>query len=306
MKILITGGAGFIGSRLALRLAHDNEIVIVDNLTTGTIENIPDHCTFIEGDVGEESTYEKLKPYQFEAIYHIAGQSSGEISYDDPVYDLNTNTKSTLLLLDFASSCGCGNFIYMSSMSVYGDNHDSPAKENDEKNPKSFYGVGKLASEHYLRINEDTQMKKTVLRLCNTYGPGQNMNNLRQGMVSIFIKQAVDEESILVKGSADRFRDFIHIDDVLNVLEKLLFDASEGFEIFNLTGGIKRTVGDLVRVIVDTAPGKIITNYEGSTPGDQHGICGDNSKIKSKLAWSPKINFEEGISSMVKWYSEKK
>ena len=302
MKILVTGGAGFVGSCLVKELHKHHEVTVIDNLSTGFVNNIPEDVEFIKGDIGSETDVSKLYGRRFDVIYHIAGQSSGEISYDDPVYDLNTNTKSTLLLLKFAESCSCSNFIFMSSMSVYGDRIDRPVLEGDETSPLSFYGVGKLASEHYLRIDNNKDMRKTVLRLCNTYGPGQNMDNLRQGMVSIFIKQAVDHGKVLVKGSKDRFRDFIHISDVVDALVLLLDDYDYNFEIFNLTGGVKKKVSDLVEAIhngIDTDLGVL---YSGSTPGDQFGVCANNSKIKKNLSWEPKVGFEEGIINMVKWY----
>ena len=304
MKILVTGGAGFVGSCLVKELQKEHEVTVLDNLSTGFKKNIPEDVEFIKGDVGSESDIAKLFGRSFDVIYHIAGQSSGEISYDDPVYDLNTNTKSTLLLLKLAEGCSCSNFIFMSSMSVYGDKLERPVLENDDTVPLSFYGIGKLASEHYLRINNTKGMRKTVLRLCNTYGPGQNMDNLRQGMVSIFIKQAIDNNEIVVKGSKDRFRDFIHISDVVDVLILLLKDYNYEFEIFNLTGGVKKKVSDLVEAIQNGVDTDLSVLYRGSTPGDQFGVCANNSKIKKNLSWEPKIGFEDGIINMVKWYKK--
>lgn len=302
MKILVTGGAGFVGSCLVKKLKIEHEITVMDNLSTGFVDNIPKDVEFVKGDVGSESDVAKLNGRRFDVIYHIAGQSSGEISYDDPVYDLNTNTKSSLLLLKLAEICSCSNFIFISSMSVYGDRLDRPVLENDDTLPLSFYGVGKLASEHYLRIDNNKGMRKTVLRLCNTYGPGQNMNNLRQGMVSIFIKQAIDHGEILVKGSKNRFRDFIHITDVVDVLILLLDEFDYNFKIFNLTGGVKKKVSDLVEAIQEGTDAELKVVYRGSTPGDQFGVCANNNKIKEELSWEPKIGFKKGIIDMVKWY----
>ena len=165
------------------------------------MENIPEGVTFIQGDCQDEQTIQSLEKYEFEAIFHIAGQSSGEISFDDPVYDLQTNAQSTLLLLKLALKVGCKKFVYASTMSVYGDKPDAPVEEDTTLNPKSFYGVGKVASEHYLRIYAQYGVNSVALRLFNVYGPGQNMENLRQGMVSIFLAQAFENKHIHVKGS---------------------------------------------------------------------------------------------------------
>ena len=164
-SILITGAAGFIGSALARRLISDgHKVVTIDNLSTGFKSAIPEGVEFYEGNCQDEVLIRKLEKYSFSAIFHIAGQSSGEISFDDPVYDLQTNAQSTLLLLKLALKIGCQQFIYASTMSVYGDKPDMPVLENLELNPKSFYGVGKLASEHYLRIYQEFGIISTAMR----------------------------------------------------------------------------------------------------------------------------------------------
>jgi len=150
---LVTGGAGFIGSVLCNSLiAEGNSVVVVDNLSTGYRENVPSKAQFIEGFCEDEKVLHPLLGQSFDAIFHIAGQSSGEISYDNPVLDMQANVQSTLTLLKFAIETGCKSFIYASSMSVYGDPISLPVNEEMDPQPKSFYAVGKLASEHYLRI----------------------------------------------------------------------------------------------------------------------------------------------------------
>ena len=185
---LVTGVAGFIGMSLAKRLlSMGNQVVGIDNLSTGYSDNIPKEVLFFKGGCQDASLYNEIPQVAYEAIFHIAGQSSGEISFDDPVYDLRTNTESTLHLLKFALKINCHRFIYASSMSVYGDFLSGPVTERDAINPKSFYAVGKFASEQYLKLYEQYGIKSTSLRFFNVYGPGQNLANLRQGMVSIYL-----------------------------------------------------------------------------------------------------------------------
>ena len=185
-NFIVTGAAGFIGSALAAELIQNGHTVVtIDNLSTGYETNIPDGVEFILGDCGDNETIKKIPKRNYDAIFHIAGQSSGEISFDNPVYDISTNTVSTLLLLDYARQHGCDRFIYAGTMSVYGMQPEKPVNEDSHCSPSSFYGVGKLASEHYLKIYQPFGIDTTSLRLFNVYGPGQNLENLRQGYFSL-------------------------------------------------------------------------------------------------------------------------
>ena len=299
---LVTGAAGFIGAAVAKRLIEQGDKVItIDNLSTGYKNNIPEGVIFYEGNCQDYNIVKQLEEYNFDAIFHIAGQSSGEISYDDPVYDLQTNGQSTLLLLKLALKTNCNKFIYASTMSVYGDKPDVPVKEDIILKPKSFYGVGKIASEHYLRIYEEYGIQSTALRLFNVYGPGQNMLNLRQGMVSIFIAQAIDNKRILVKGSGDRFRDFVYIDDVVDAFLFAYKRKEKCFQEINISTRVKTTIEKLIEEIKKNLSFEVDVKYEGFTPGDQFGITGDNSKAKKVLEWSPKYKLNKGLEIMIDW-----
>jgi len=301
---LVTGAAGFIGSSVAkILLKRGHRVVTIDNLSTGFREAIPEGATFIEGNCQDVNVVQQLNDYRFDAILHIAGQSSGEISFDDPVYDLQTNTQSTLLLMKYALKTGCKKFIYASTMSVYGDHPDRPVNEDAVTMPKSFYGVGKLASEHYMRIYQQHGIQATALRLFNVYGPGQNMANLRQGMVSIFLAQAIKNKHIHVKGSKDRYRDFIYIDDVVDAFLLFLDKKSDrGFyEVFNISTGIRTTIEQLIELMKKMLPFEVFVKYEGSTPGDQFGIVGDPSKIMAQHGWKFLFALEKGLSAFVQW-----
>jgi len=301
--ILVTGAAGFIGSAVAKALLDmNNKVVTVDNLSTGKKENIPKGCDFIEGNDYDIKTIEKLEAYSFDLIIHMAGQSSGEVSFEDPVYDLQTNTQSTIMLLDLALKTNCKEFIYASSMSVYGD-HDNPfVNEKSSTTPKSFYAVGKLSSEQYMRIYSSYGIKTTALRFFNVYGVGQNLENLKQGMASIFLAQALTDKHIFVKGSKHRFRDFVYIDDVVkSVLLSIEREKGELFEAYNVCNGEKVTVESLIEHIKSNLPYTVTTEYGDGTPGDQNGIFGDFSKINIHLGWKGTINFADGIKEMINW-----
>lgn len=299
---IVTGGAGFIGAAVAARLlAGGHQVVVIDNLSTGSVGQIPEGADFIEADCQDAALYARIPQRNYAAIFHIAGQSSGEISFDDPVYDLQTNTQSTLLLLQFAKRVGCRRLVYASTMSVYGDQPDAPVSENASTTPKSFYGVGKLASEHYLRIYRQYGIESVALRLFNVYGPGQNMENLRQGMVSIYLAQALKNKHIHVKGGADRFRDFVYIDDIVDAFLRFETQALGEHHIFNIGTGVRTTVQDLVERICHALPFAIDVRYEGNTPGDMFGIRADADRVRQTAGWQAKIDLATGLKRMIDW-----
>ena len=253
---LVTGGAGFVGSKLSIELiSQGHDVVVVDDLSTGFVENIHSNSKFIKGNLSNQETIIKLKKFKFDSIFHIAGQSSGEISFENPVVDLNSNVKSTINLLKYSLDSNCKNFIYASTMSVYGSETSKEGligltNEDQKCNPKSFYAVGKLASEMYLKIYSSFGIKCTALRLFNVYGEGQNMKNMKQGMASIFLGQAINNSSILVKGSKDRFRDFVHVNDVVrSFILANNYSNSSNFNFYNICSSTKTKVEDIINLI---------------------------------------------------------
>ena len=302
---LVTGGAGFIGSHLASRLlSQEWKVYIVDNLSTGCEENIPDGAEFIYLDLSNDSFTSKLPSDKIDVVFHLAAQSSGEISFDDPHYDVKTNCISTIHLLEWCKKNKIMRFIYTSSMSIYGDQNVQPVKEGFIPNPKSFYGAGKLASESYLNIYSKTGINTTSLRLFNVYGPGQNMKNLRQGMVSIYMSFILKKEKVLVKGSSDRYRDFIYIDDVIDAYLSCI-DQSKSFgNAYNIGTGVKTNVKELLKLELLSFgydPINYPIKYSDPTPGDTFGIMADINAAKKDLNWKPKVSLKVGLDKMVTW-----
>lgn len=302
MNYLVTGAAGFIGGAVAEKLIKDgHSVTTIDNLSTGYSEHIPHGVEFIEGSTADEKVIALLENREFDAIMHIAGQSSGEVSFENPIYDLQTNAQSTVMLLDLARRIKCKKFVYASTMSVYGDHNPPECAEDAELVPKSFYAVGKVASEHYMRIfSEQFGITCTALRLFNTYGPGQNMKNLKQGMVSIYLAMAINNHRIIVKGSKDRFRDFVYIDDVVDAFVRSL-EIKTGYNLFNVCTCVATRVENVVERIREELNFPIEVEYIEGTPGDQFGILGNNDRIKDIIGWEPKYSFANGLKKMVKW-----
>ena len=302
-KILITGVAGFIGSHVARRfLKAGYEVVGVDDLSGGRFENIPENIEFINGDLALKETFERI-PKGCKKVLHLAGQSSGEISFDNPVDDLKKNTISTLNLINYGIQNGAGRLVYASSMSIYGAVADVPIREKEATRPLSCYGVGKLAAEDYLRIFQK-QLPFVGLRMFNVYGPGQDLGNLRQGMVSIFLAQALANGRIEVKGGIERFRDFIYIEDVVEAWFRAATYPAALNQIINVGTGKRTTVAMLLNQICDLVPGSSFF-VKGSTPGDQKGIFADVKKINNILGIRSFLSIEKGLRLFVDWAHSK-
>jgi UDP-glucose 4-epimerase len=297
-QVLISGVAGFIGAHVARRFSAEGFRVIgVDDLSGGDLRNVPAGIDFVQVDLADPAAGSRL-PTGCRTVLHLAGQSSGEISFDDPVSDLNKNTISTLNLVRYALDNGATRFVYASSMSVYGAVDDAPAAEGQRCTPLSCYGVGKLASEQYLRIY-GTRLPAVALRMFNVYGPGQNMQNLRQGMVSIYLAQAL-AGAIEVKGSLERFRDFIYIDDVVEAWWRAGTYAAAPGQVLNVGTGVRTSVAALLQAICQLVPG---ASYfvRGATPGDQSGIYADTRALSQCLGLTKFTPLDVGLKRFVEW-----
>tara|TARA_B110001452_G_scaffold215570_1_gene186751 strand:+ start:1620 stop:2540 length:921 start_codon:yes stop_codon:yes gene_type:complete len=296
--ILITGVAGFIASKIAEKFKNEKFNVIgIDDLSGGNKKNIPQGIRFIKGDLSHKKTLNSL-PKNCYQILHLAGQSSGEVSFDNPISDLKKNTLSTLNLIEYGIASKAKLFLYASSMSVYGKLSKKKASEEDRCNPLSCYGVSKLASEKYLKIFSK-KMPFLSLRMFNVYGPGQNMKNLRQGMVSIYLAQAIKNKKIIIKGSLKRVRDFIYIDDVVDAWFKASQLKKNLNQNINIGSGQPVSVKQLVQLIIrKIKKTKFKTTTE--TKGDQFYVCSNNNLLKTVLNKKQFISLDQGLNKFIK------
>lgn len=298
MRILITGVAGFIGSALARKFIDMGYSVIgLDDLSSGDKANVPDGVDFFRMDVATNE-FANWKT-EVDAFFHFAGQSSGEISFDDSISDLNRNSISTLRVCDWCRTNGVEVLFFASSMSVYGD--CSTAKkvfsENDVPLPLTPYGVSKLAAENYLRILQPSQ-SVYILRLFNIFGYGQNMENLRQGMVSIYLAQACKNKKIIVKGPLNRKRDLVHVDDAVTICALLLKRRELGIHTLNIGTGIAVSVREIIQEI-SKYMGPLEIEVIGGTRGDQMISVADNSALMKIVDHFSFRAWQDGIADFI-------
>lgn len=302
--VLVTGGAGFIGSCLARRLlAEGHAVVVVDNLFSGTRDNVPAGAEWVEGDISRPETIAALPRRPFDAICHLAAQSSGAVSMEQPVYDMQTNAVSTVLLARWGKECGVKQFIYASSMAIYGNPAVLPATEATAAEPVSYYGVSKLTSEHVMRLAARAGMATTSLRMFNVYGPGQNLANLRQGMASIYLAYMLKGEVVPVTGSLERFRDFVYVDDVIDGWMEVLRRGVTASPAYNLGSETPTTVRKLLAELKAACglPADYPIREMAAPVGDQFGLYADSSRAAAELDWRAQMPLEAGLRHMVAW-----
>lgn len=293
-NVLITGGAGFIGSHLIKKLSLiSKKIIIIDNYSTGYNNKFPSNVRLLKINCEDKKILKIFKNYNFDSVVHLAGVSSVEQSYDDTIKDASSNILSTINILNFCKQIKIKNFIYASSMCVYG-NHKVKVKEKTKVLPISFYGISKKTAEEYINFINLPNTTKIILRLFNVYGPGSDKENKKHGMVGIYLNQ-LKNKKIIVKGKLNRYRDFIYIDDVVSIIIKCMKIQNNKFNLFNVCTSKKTTINNLLKKIfkIWDIKKKIVVKH--STPGDQFGIYGNNGKIKKNLKLRKFRNLEEGL-----------
>ncbi len=292
MKVLITGGAGFIGLSLCKRLSKSHDVTILDLPERFTQEHRMYRVA--ECDITDYKALSSIDRHDI--VFHLAAQSSGFNSHQDPEHDIRTNALGTLNVAKWSALNNVDHLVYASSMAVYGNGES--IKENDSINPTSYYGISKYSGELYVKnMTRSFDVPHTILRLFNVYGPGQDMSNKRQGMLSIYLEQALRSDTIRITGSKDRFRDCVYIDDVVNAFEMTMSKSEMKNNVYNVGSGKKSTVEEIISHIYSSlGRDKFEIEDVGGHTGDQIGNYANNEKI-SKLGWKPLTSIEEGIDS---------
>ena len=297
MKILITGIAGFIGSKLAKSFQKSGHTIIgIDDLSTGYKKNLPPNVIFYKFNVADKKKLFKLKG-NFDQIFHCAGQTSVEKSFEDPLIDLNGNLISTINIINFGIQRNVKKLIFASSVTAYGNQSNKKVKEENVLLPLTCYGASKVAAENYIKIFSN-KLPYVILRLNNVYGHGQDMNNLKQGMISIYLSQALKKNNIEVKGSTERYRDFIYVEDVVNIWKIISRKKTIKNMTFNVGTGKKTKVKTVLSLIKNNFKG-LKTYVTSPTRGDQFGNQVDISKLKKKLNYKKFINLKSGLKQFI-------
>lgn len=305
-KILVTGGVGFIGAYLVKKLLEKkHKILIFDNLSTiGGIKYLNRDCKFIKGNLENPKDVKKIAKWKPEIIFHLAAQSAGESAYSDPKNDYLSNGFGTYNLCVLAKKINLKHFIYTSSVAVYGSNPKKKINEKTLIKPDSIYGVSKYVGEMF--VNQElkkTKTKTTILRVFNTYGPGEDLNFLKKGMVSIYSSYVWRNKPIIVKGSLDRIRDITYIDDVVNLLYQTIHNKKlKKNEVINLSSANCLTVKKLINQIILASKKKnvkiIVTK---GTPGDSKIFHSSNRKLLKLYPGFKFTTINEGLKKYFEW-----
>ncbi len=304
MRVLVTGGAGFIGSHLAGKLLSvGHEVFVVDNLSTGRRENVPVEAEFLELDLARADFLSELPGGKFDAVCHLAAQSAGALSAEKPLYDLQANAASTLLLSRWCLEQGVPRFLYASSMVSYGNVAALPVAETTPCLPRSYYGVSKRTSEHLLRLAAAEGLNVTSFRMFSVYGPGQDLSNLKQGMVSIYLAYLLRGVEVPVTGSLERFRDFVYIDDVVDIWLRAVELSATPAAVYNVGSGRPTTVRELLSALIDALdlPSDFPYRELTGSASDQFGLYSDISRARTDLGWDPRTELADGLRVMVDW-----
>jgi nucleoside-diphosphate-sugar epimerase len=303
MKALVTGGAGFIGSHVSHALLSAGwEVVILDNLATGSVSNLPAGAHFFEGDAGDSDLLARIVP-GCQAIFHLAAVSSVQDSLDRPMAVHGTNLTATLSLLEAAVRHRVSRFVFSSSAAVYGDTGGLPAREDMIPSPLSHYAVQKLACEHYCGVYRRLHGLETVcLRYFNVYGPRQRADSPYSGVIAKFIDAAKTGRPMTIFGDGSQTRDFCHVSDVVaaNLSAANASPDAIADGIFNIGCGTSVTIGKLAGILADLSASASPPEHREGRPGEIKFSQADISRASLQLGYRPSIEVTSGLGELLR------
>ena len=301
MKILVTGGAGFIGSNLAEELSKKHEVVILDDLSTGSAENVEDlDLELVRGSITDPDLLEEYFR-GVDYVFHQAALPSVQRSIEDPVLANEVNICGTLNVLVAARDAGVKKVIYASSSSVYGDTPELPKREDMKPDPKSPYAVAKLAGEYYCRVfNEIYGLKTVALRYFNVYGPRQDPSSDYAAVIPKFVNRVMAGKAPIIYGDGEQTRDFTFVRDVVQA--NVLAMESDATGVFNVATGTRISVNDLAGMVMEIIGNRVNCVHEEPRAGDVRDSLGDVSRAYAGFGYVPRYGMEDGLRATIGWF----
>jgi UDP-glucose 4-epimerase len=305
VKVLVTGGAGFIGSHLVDRLVQEgNEVVVIDNLSTGKRKQVNKKAQFYKMDIRSkriERVFRKERPL---IVVHLAAQMNVRLSTEDPVFDAEVNILGTINLLEHAVKNGVRKVSFASSGgAVYGEQEVFPAAESHRTDPLSPYGISKLAGEKYLAYYTNTTgLRHAIMRFGNVYGPRQEPEG-EAGVIAIFSKLMLDGGQPIINGTGKQTRDFVYVDDVVESLMVTMDEDIQG--IFNVGTGQEATVNECYGIIKELTNSSCKDLYGAAKKGEQFRSVLDVRKLREGFDWEPQVSLAEGLKMTVEFFKAK-
>ena len=305
MKILVTGGAGFIGSQVADSLIDEgHDVVIADDLSTGFERNINPKARFLKINICDDSLLKIFKSEKFDVVNHHAAQIDVRKSVADPKFDANTNIIGTLNLLENCIKTGVKKFMFASTGgAIYGEQKYFPADENHPQSPVSPYGISKLAIEKYLYYYFiQHRLAFTILRYANIYGPRQNPFG-EAGVVAIFVNKLLNNQQPVINGDGRQTRDYVFVQDAVKA-NLLILNTTES-EIYNVGTGIETSVSQLFSELINITGNKMKEKHGPSAPGEQQRSVISSEKIYKKTRWKPSTSIHDGLKKTVIYFQDR-
>lgn len=305
MKYIITGGAGFIGSNLARALSQDHEVTIIDNLSTGRMENIQDliekkEVTFVQGDITDAPPLQNLFQ-DADGIFHQAALPSVQRSVKNPMATHEANVTGTLNVLLAARDAGVRKVVMASSSSVYGNTPTLPKHEGMIPGPLSPYAVSKIADEYYASVFSDLYGLQTVcLRYFNVFGPHQDPNSQYAAVIPNFVKQILNDQPPVIYGDGKQTRDFTYIKNVVQANIRAMESEAQG--IFNIACGERIDLLTLARTIMAIVGKDLEPVHEASRPGDVRDSLANISRAQAAFGYAPEYDLRTGLMETIEWF----
>ncbi|WP_173444093.1 NAD-dependent epimerase/dehydratase family protein [Selenomonas ruminantium] len=307
MNVLVTGGAGFIGSHLVRQLLDaEHQVTVLDNVSTGTWQHLPqgkETCTCWEMDIRDKAAREKIEQAKFDVIVQLAGQTMVDVSIKDPEFDASENIMGTINVLEAARNSGVKRVIFASTAAAYGDVTEDklPIREEETLAPMSFYGLTKVAVEKYLKLYHDLYgLDYVALRFANVYGERQGDTG-EGGVISIFAKRIAKDQGITVFGDGKQTRDFIYAGDIASgIIAAMTTDKANA--VYNLSNQTETSLLELIELMAKASGKTVEPAFAAPREGDINRSMLCHEAAVQNLNWQPQMDLGEGLARTIAYF----